>query len=125
MDLNLLKAFDALMRAKRHPRWRQDWHDSASHEPSSSQAAPEIQRSSVRSGPAWDGIHISAWYFWEVSAALSHIQNALTKTENFSPRTTKRTFVARVAEYAEIALVEGIIKSFISSASHADSRLCR
>ncbi len=125
MDLNLLKAFDALMRERNVTR---AGDKIGMTQPAMSQALAKLRLEFndelfVRTSRGMEPTSRAHDIFVEVSAALDHIQNALTKAEVFVPRTTKRTFVAGVAEYAEIALVEGIIESFISAAPGADVRL--
>jgi DNA-binding transcriptional LysR family regulator len=125
MDLNLLKAFDALMRERNVTR---AGDKIGMTQPAMSQALARLRLEFndelfVRTSRGMEPTFRAHEIFVEVSAALDHIQSALTKREIFSPQTTKRTFVAGVAEYAEIALVEGIVESFIRSAPDADVRL--
>jgi DNA-binding transcriptional LysR family regulator len=125
MDLNLLKAFDALMSERNVTR---AGDKIGLTQPAMSQALAKLRLEFndelfVRTSRGMEPTSRAHEIFVEVSAALAHIKNALSQAEIFSPGTTQRTFVAGVAEYAEIALVEGIIDAFKSCAPGADVRL--
>ncbi|MEA3087222.1 MAG: hypothetical protein QOC89_4919, partial [Paraburkholderia sp.] len=93
MDLNLLKAFDALMRERNVTR---AGDKIGMPRPAMSQALARLRLEFndelfVRTLRGMEPTSRAHDIFVEVSAALDHIQNALTRTEIFSPRTNKRT----------------------------------
>jgi len=125
VDLNLLKAFDALMTERAVTR--------AADRIGLSQPAMSHALSRLR-GVFADELFVRAAAGMEptarareigplVTAAIEHIEAALRLGAGFNPATSTTTFTAGMAEYAEIALVGPLARAFARKASGATLRL--
>jgi DNA-binding transcriptional LysR family regulator len=125
VDLNLLKAFDALMTERSVTR-------AAGHvglsQPAMSHALARLRdlfaddlfvRSPVGMEPTARAREIAAL----VSAAIDHIDAALNPGTGFDPAESGRIFTAGMAEYAEVPLVERLARAFSRIAPAATLRL--
>ena len=125
VDLNLLKAFDALMTERAVTR--------AAARIGLSQPAMSHALSRLR-GLFADELFVRATTGMEptarareiaplVTAAIEHIEAALRLGAGFDPATSAATFTAGMAEYAEIALVGPLARAFAREAPGATLRL--
>ncbi len=125
LDLNLLKAFDALMTERAVTR--------AAARIGLSQPAMSHALARLR-GAFGDELFVRATTGMEptarareiaplVSAAIEHITAALRLSAGFDPGTSTATFTAGMAEYAEIALVGPLAQAFARQAPGATLRL--
>src|SRR5437868_5219284 len=125
VDLNLLKAFDALMTERAVTR--------AAARIGLSQPAMSHALSRLR-GLFADELFVRAAAGMEpttraheiaplVTAAIEHIETALRLGAGFDPATSAATFTAGMAEYAEIALVGPLARAFARDAPGATLRL--
>ena len=125
VDLNLLKAFDALMTERAVTR--------AAARIGLSQPATSHALSRLR-GLFADELFVRAATGMEptarareiaplVTAAIEHIEAALRLGAGFDPATSAATFTAGMAEYAEIALVGPLARAFARDAPGATLRL--
>jgi len=125
VDLNLLKAFDALMSERAVTR--------AAGRIGLSQPAMSHALSRLRSLFA-DDLFVRTPTHMEptarareiaslVSAAIQHIEAALNLGVGFDPAKCTGIFTAGMAEYAEVALVGRLAESFASQAAKATLRL--
>lgn len=125
VDLNLLKAFEALMAERAVTRAGQRI---GLTQPAMSHALLRLRQVFgdelfVRTPGGMEPTP-RAWELApEIEAALSHVRTALNRVAPFDPAITERTFTAGVAEYAEIALVEPLAEAFEQRAPRADLRL--
>jgi DNA-binding transcriptional LysR family regulator len=124
VDLNLLKAFDALMTERAVTR--------AADRIGLSQ--PAMSHALSLRGVFADELFVRAAAGMEptarareigplVTAAIEHIEAALRLGAGFNPATSTTTFTAGMAEYAEIALVGPLARAFARKASGATLRL--
>jgi DNA-binding transcriptional LysR family regulator len=125
VDLNLLKAFDALMSERAVTR--------AAGRIGLSQPAMSHALSRLRSLFA-DDLLVRTPHRMEptarareiaplVSAAIEHIEAALNLGVGFDPARSAGIFTAGMAEYAEVALVGRLAETFARQASRATLRL--
>jgi DNA-binding transcriptional LysR family regulator len=125
VDLNLLKAFDALMaeRAVTAAAGR-----IGLSQPAMSHALSRLRglfaddlfvRSRAQLEPTARAREIAPL----VAAAIEHIEAALNLGSGFDPAKSERIFTAGMAEYAEVALVEHLAESFVRTATNATLRL--
>src|SRR5947208_9739979 len=125
VDLNLLKAFDALMTERAVTR--------AAARIGLSQPAMSHALSRLR-GLFADELFVRAAAGMEpttraheiaplVTAAIEHIEAALRLGAGFDPATSAAIFTAGMAEYAEIALVGRLARAFAAQAPGATLRL--
>ena len=125
VDLNLLKAFEALLRERSVTR--------AAISIGVSQ--PALSHSLTRLRHLFgDELFIRLPHGMEptpkaqeigilVAAALDRVRQALDLQHGFDPATTRRSFSAAIAEYAEVALIERLTGQMVAGAPHADLRL--
>src|SRR6202047_3692065 len=125
VDLNLLKAFDALIRERAVTRAAGRIGLS---QPAMSHALSRLRslfaddlfvRTPDRMEPTARAREIAPL----VSAAIEHIEAALNLGIGFDPAASAAIFTAGMAEYAEIALVGPLARSFARDAPHATLRL--
>ena len=125
VDLNLLKAFDALMSERAVTR--------AAGRIGLSQPAMSHALSRLR-GLFADDLFVRTQTGMEptahareiaplVSAAIEHIEAALNLGVGFDPAKSAGIFTAGMAEYAEVALVGRLAAEFTDQAPHATLRL--
>ncbi len=125
VDLNLLKAFDALMTERAVTR-------AAGHiglsQPAMSHALSRLRdlfaddlfvRSPAGMEPTARAREIAPL----VSTAIAHIDAALNPGTGFDPAQSERIFTAGMAEYAEVPLVERLAEAFSRTAPRATLRL--
>jgi DNA-binding transcriptional LysR family regulator len=125
VDLNLLKAFDALMNERAVTR-------AASRiglsQPAMSHALSRLRgvfaddlfvRTATRMEPTARAREIAPL----VTAAIEHIEAALNLAVGFDPAKSGAIFTAGMAEYAEVALVGRLAESFARQAPGATLRL--
>src|SRR6266705_6126076 len=114
VDLNLLKAFDALMSERAVTRAAGRIGLS---QPAMSHALSRLRslfaddlfvRTSTSMEPTAHAREIAPL----VAAAIEHIEAALNLGAGFDPATSAATFTAGMAEYAEIALVGRLAQAF-------------
>src|SRR5437762_12750182 len=125
VDLNLLKAFDALIRERAVTRAARRIGLS---QPAMSHALSRLRglfaddlfvRTPDRMEPTARAREIAPL----VSAAIEHIEAALNLGVGFDPATSAGIFTAGMAEYAEVALVGRLAESFARHAPRATLRL--
>jgi len=125
VDLNLLKAFDALIRERAVTRAAGRIGLS---QPAMSHALSRLRslfaddlfvRTPDRMEPTARAREIAPL----VSAAIEHIEAALNLGVGFDPAKSAGIFTAGMAEYAEVALVGRLAESFARQASKATLRL--
>jgi DNA-binding transcriptional LysR family regulator len=125
VDLNLLKAFDALNRE--HAVTRAARRIGLS-QPAMSHALSRLRslfaddlfvRTPDRMEPTARAREIAPL----VSAAIEHIEAALNLGVGFDPAKSARIFTAGMAEYAEVALVGRLAATFARQAANATLRL--
>jgi len=125
VDLNLLKAFDALMTERAVTRAAARIGLS---QPAMSHALSRLRgvfhdelfvRTATSMEPTPRAREIAAL----VAAAIDRIEAALRLGAGFDPATSGATFTAGVAEYAEIALVGPLARAFAREAPAATLRL--
>jgi DNA-binding transcriptional LysR family regulator len=125
VDLNLLKAFDALIRERAVTRAAGRIGLS---QPAMSHALSRLRslfaddlfvRTPDRMEPTARAREIAPL----VSAAIEHIEAALNLGVGFDPATSAGIFTAGMAEYAEVALVGRLAESFARQAPRATLRL--
>ncbi len=125
VDLNLLKAFDALIRERAVTRAAGRIGLS---QPAMSHALSRLRslfaddlfvRTPDRMEPTARAREIAPL----VSAAIEHIEAALNLGVGFDPVTSAGIFTAGMAEYAEVALVGRLAESFARQAPRATLRL--
>ena len=125
VDLNLLKAFDALIRERAVTRAAGRIGLS---QPAMSHALSRLRslfaddlfvRTPDRMEPTARAREIAPL----VSAAIEHIEAALNLGVRFDPATSTAIFSAGMAEYAEVALVGRLAESFARQAGKATLRL--
>ncbi|HEX6440592.1 MAG TPA: LysR family transcriptional regulator [Stellaceae bacterium] len=125
VDLNLLKAFDALISERAVTR--------AASRIGLSQPAMSHALSRLR-GLFGDDLFVRTQSGMEptahareiaplVAAAIEHIEAALNLGAGFDPETSAVTFTAGMAEYAEVALVGRLARAFTKEAPRATLRL--
>src|SRR5215471_7808311 len=125
VDLNLLKAFDALMGERAVTR--------AAGRIGLSQPAMSHALSRLR-GLFGDDLFVRTQSGMEptarareiaplISAAIEQIEAALNLGAGFDPATSAATFTAGMGEYAEVALVGRLAESFAREAAKATLRL--
>jgi DNA-binding transcriptional LysR family regulator len=125
VDLNLLKAFDALIRERAVTRAAGRIGLS---QPAMSHALSRLRslfaddlfvRTPDRMEPTARAREIAPL----VSAAIEHIEAALNLGAGFDPAKSAAIFTAGMAEYAEVALVGRLAESFAREAAKATLRL--
>lgn len=125
VDLNLLKAFEALLRERSVTR--------AAIAIGVSQ--PAMSHSLTRLRHLFgDELFVRLPHGMEptpkareigmlVEVALERIRTALDLQHGFDPATTRRSFAATIAEYAEVALIDRLMRRMAELAPDADLRL--
>jgi DNA-binding transcriptional LysR family regulator len=125
VDLNLLKAFEALLRERSVTR--------AAISIGVSQ--PALSHSLTRLRHLFgDDLFVRLPHGMEptpkaheigmlVAVALDRIRRALDLQHGFDPATTRRSFSAAITEYAEVALIERLTRRMAERAPEADLRL--
>jgi len=125
VDLNLLKAFEALLRERSVTR--------AALAIGVSQ--PAMSHSLTRLRHLFgDELFVRLPHGMEptpkaheigmlVEGALDRVRRALDLQHGFDPATTRRSFTAAIAEYAEVALIEQLSRRMVERAPEADLRL--
>jgi DNA-binding transcriptional LysR family regulator len=125
VDLNLLKAFDALMAERAVTRAAARIGLS---QPAMSHALSRLRslfadelfvRTATRMEPTARAREIAPL----IAAAIEHVEAALRLGAGFDPATSAATFTAGMAEYAEIALVGKLVRAFARNAPGATLRL--
>lgn len=125
VDLNLLKAFDALMTERAVTRAAGRIGLS---QPAMSHALSRLRdlfgddlfvRSPAGMEPTARAREIAPL----VATAIEHIDAALNPGASFDPAQSERIFTAGMAEYAEVPLVEGLAATFSRTAPNATLRL--
>ena len=125
VDLNLLKAFDALMAERAVTRAAVRIGLS---QPAMSHALSRLRtlfaddlfvRTATSMEPTVRAREIAPL----VTAAIEHIEAALNLGAGFDPASSSAMFTAGMAEYAEIALVGGLTRAFADEAGSATLRL--
>ena len=125
LDLNLLKAFDAMMTERAVTRAGSRIGLS---QPAMSHALSRLRslfvdelfvRAATRMEPTARAREIAPL----VTAAIEHIEAALRLGAEFDPATSAAIFTAGMAEYAEIALVGPLARAFARKAPGATLRL--
>jgi DNA-binding transcriptional LysR family regulator len=125
VDLNLLKAFDALIRERAVTKAAGRIGLS---QPAMSHALSRLRdlfaddlfvRTPSRMEPTARAREIAPL----VSAAIEHIEAALNLGVGFDPAKSAGIFTAGMAEYAEVALVGRLVESFARQAAKATLRL--
>jgi DNA-binding transcriptional LysR family regulator len=125
IDLNLLKAFDALIRERAVTRAAGRIGLS---QPAMSHALSRLRhlfaddlfvRTPNRMEPTARAREIAPL----VSAAIEHIEAALNLGDSFDPARSAGVFTAGMAEYAEVALVGRLAEAFARQAPNATLRL--
>jgi DNA-binding transcriptional LysR family regulator len=125
VDLNLLKAFDALMAERAVTRAAARIGLS---QPAMSHALSRLRslfadelfvRTATRMEPTARAREIAPL----IAAAIEHVEAALRLGAGFDPATSAATFTAGMAEYAEIALVGKLVCAFARNAPGATLRL--
>jgi DNA-binding transcriptional LysR family regulator len=125
VDLNLLKAFDALVRE--HAVTRAATRIGLS-QPAMSHALARLRvmfndELFVRSATSMEPTARAREIAPLVAAAIEQIEAALRLGTGFEPATSAATFTAGMAEYAEIALVGALARDFARKAPGATLRL--
>ncbi len=125
IDLNLLKAFDALMteRAVTRAAGRIGLSQPAMSHALSRLRSLFVDELFVRSATHMEPTARAREIAPLVTAAIEHIEAALRLVAGFDPATRTMTFTAGMAEYAEIALVGPLARSFAGEAPGATLRL--
>ncbi|GGF01849.1 LysR family transcriptional regulator [Aliidongia dinghuensis] len=125
VDLNLLKAFEALLRERSVTRAAV----------SIGVSQPALSHSLTRLRHLFgDELFVRLPHGMEptpkaheigilVEVALDRIRRALDLQHGFDPATTRRSFSATISEYAEVALIERLIRTMVERAPNADLRL--
>ena len=125
VDLNLLKAFDALVRERTVTR-------AASRiglsQPAMSHALSRLRgvfndELFVRSGAGMEPTARARAIAPLIASAIEQVEAALRLGAGFDPATSAATFTAGMAEYAEIALVGALARAFARDAPAATLRL--
>jgi DNA-binding transcriptional LysR family regulator len=125
VDLNLLKAFDALMaegavtRAARRIGLSQPAMSHALSRLRSLFADDLFVRTPTRMEPTTRARQIAPL----VAAAIAQVEAALNLGVGFDPATSEGIFTAGMAEYAEVALVGRLVEAFAGKAAKATLRL--
>jgi DNA-binding transcriptional LysR family regulator len=122
VDLNLLIAFDALVKERAVTRAGQRIGLS---QPAMSHALLRLRRLFddelfVRSPRGMEPTPRARELAAAIAPALTQIQRALTPPARFDPATCEEPFVAGMAEYAQIALIEYFATAFRARAPRAD-----
>src|ERR1044072_3455272 len=125
VDLNLLKAFEALMLDRAVTRAGRRIGLS---QPSMSHALTRLRRLFadelfVRTSNGMEPTAKARLIADHVSVALGHVRQALDVTGEFDPSTATRMFSTGATGYAEASLVESFAEAFFRQAPHADLRL--
>src|SRR5215467_14682270 len=125
VDLNLLKAFDALMseRAVTRAAGRIGLSQPAMSHALSRLRALFADELFVRAATAMEPTARAREIAPLVNAAIEHIEAALRLGAGFDPATSTAIFTAGMAEYAEIALVGPLARAFAREAPAATLRL--
>lgn len=125
VDLNLLKAFDALMTERAVTRAAAR---TGLSQPAMSHALARLRhlfadelfvRTATGMEPSARAREIAPL----IAAAIEHVEMALRLGVGFDPATSTATFTAGMAEYAEIALVGPLARAFARAAPGATLRL--
>lgn len=125
VDLNLLKAFDALVRERAVTRAATRIGLS---QPAMSHALARLRtlfsdELFVRTATSMEPTARAREIAPLVTTAIEHIEAALRLGGGFDPATSSATFTAGMAEYAEIALVGRLARRFAEEAAGATLRL--
>jgi len=125
VDLNLLKAFDALMteRAVTRAAARIGLSQPAMSHALSRLRALFADDLFVRTSTSMEPTARAREIATLVSAAIEHIEAALNLGAGFDPAKSTGIFTAGMAEYAEVALVGPLAASFARQSSRATLRL--
>ena len=125
VDLNLLKAFEALLRERSVTRAAVTIGVS---QPAMSHSLTRLRHLFgdelfVRLPHGMEPTPKAHEIGMLVEVALDRVRRALDLQHGFDPATTRRSFTAAVAEYAEVALIEQLSRRMIELAPEADLRL--
>ncbi|HEX2151863.1 MAG TPA: LysR family transcriptional regulator [Stellaceae bacterium] len=125
VDLNLLKAFDALIRERAVTRAAARMGLS---QPAMSNALGRLRRLFaddlfVRHPAGMEPTARAREIAPLVAAAIEHIEAALNLRAGFDPAASSALFTAGMAEYAEVALVDRLAGAFAAQAPRARLRL--
>jgi DNA-binding transcriptional LysR family regulator len=125
VDLNLLKAFDALMseRAVTRAAGRIGLSQPAMSHALSRLRSLFADDLFVRTPDRMEPTALAREIAPLVSTAIEHIEAALNLGVGFDPAKSTGIFTAGMAEYAEVALVGRLAKSFARQAANATLRL--
>src|SRR5437763_16992401 len=125
VDLNLLKAFDALMseRAVARAAGRIGLSQPAMSHALSRLRALFADDLFVRTPTGMEPTARAREIAPLVSAAIEHIEAALNLGAGFDPAKSAGIFTAGMAEYAEVALVGALARAFAEQAANATLRL--
>lgn len=125
VDLNLLKAFDALMseRAVTRAAGRVGLSQPAMSHALSRLRALFADELFVRTAAGLEPTARAREIAVLVAAAIEHVEAALRLGTGFDPATSAATFTAGMAEYAETALVGPLVRAFAGKAPGATLRL--
>jgi DNA-binding transcriptional LysR family regulator len=125
VDLNLLKAFDALMieRAVTRAALRIGLSQPAMSHALSRLRSLFADELFVRTATAMEPTARAREIAPLVTRAIEHIEAALNIGAGFDPATSTAIFTAGMAEYAEVALVGRLARRFAAEAAHATLRL--
>ena len=125
LDLNLLKAFDALMteRAVTRAASRIGLSQPAMSHALSRLRSLLVDELFVRAATGMEPTTRAREIAPLITAAIEHIEAALSLGAGFDPATSAAIFTAGMAEYAEIALVGPLAQAFAREAPGATLRL--
>ena len=125
VDLNLLKAFEALLRERSVTRAAVTIGVS---QPAMSHSLTRLRHLFgdelfVRLPHGMEPTPKAQEIGMLVEVALDRIRRALDLQHGFDPATTRRSFTATIAEYAEVALIDQLTRRMALAAPEADLRL--
>jgi DNA-binding transcriptional LysR family regulator len=127
IDLNLLKAFEALMIERAVTRAA---NRIGLSQPAMSHALSRLRHLFedelfVRTPSGMEPTAKARLVAEQVTAALDHVRSALDLGRDFDPATAGRSFSIGVTDHAEMVLLESIVQTFVEQAPHADLRIFR
>jgi DNA-binding transcriptional LysR family regulator len=125
IDLNLLKAFEALMIERAVTRAA---NRIGLSQPAMSHALSRLRHLFedelfVRTPSGMEPTAKARLVADQVTAALDHVRSALDLGRGFDPATAERSFSIGVTGHAEIVLLESLVRTFVEVAPHADLRI--
>jgi DNA-binding transcriptional LysR family regulator len=125
VDLNLLKAFEALLRERSVTRAAVSVGVS---QPALSHSLTRLRHLFgdelfIRLPHGMEPTPVAREIGALVSVALDQVRRALELQHGFDPATTSRIFVAAITEYAEVALIERLAGRLVERAPRAELRL--